>query len=262
MINLLDIKKDVQDTMRKAGEILLSFFGTALTKRDKEGSGFVTEADVASEKFLIEYLSAILPQASIFAEESGETHTGNSEYCWVIDPLDGTTNFAHGLSYFCISVALTYKGEPVLGCIYCPTLKEMFYAQKDAGAFLNDNAISVSSVSSFDESFLAIGVPYRKDDAYLKRFITAFSDIMGKSFAFRHFGAAALDLAYVACGRFDAIFFEDLAWWDFAAGKLLIKEAGGVITDYKNNEITAASKSLIGASGTVHQELLNILLFD
>lgn len=262
MNTILDIKKDVQNVVEKAGEILLSFFGNTLSQKNKAGMGFVTEADLASEAFLIEQLLKIVPGASIYAEESGQVNQKNNEYCWVIDPLDGTTNFAHSLPYFCISVALTYKSDPILAFVYQPVLKELFWAIKGGGAFLHDIPIYISTTSRFEDTFLCAGIPYIKDKAYNKRFMRAFAEIIKETFAFRHFGAVALDLAYVACGRLDAIFFEDMAWWDFAAGKLLIQEAGGIITDFNNNAIQKDSRSFIGANKDIHKELLDILWLE
>jgi len=256
--NVVDIKEEVEKTVIKAGEILLSFFGNSLRTKDKYQRGFVTEADIASEQFLIERLSLILPEADFFAEESGKS-AGNGDYCWVIDPLDGTTNFAHTIPYFCISVALTYKGEPILAIIYQPVLKELFYAAKGKGAFLNGKPIESSQATSLDKAFLGIGVPYEKNSDYYKRFMHDLIEIMKQSFSFRHFGAVALDLAYVACGRLDATFFEDLFWWDFSAGSLLIREANGVITDFDNNQINQTSRSVLGANKMIHKKLIALI---
>ncbi|MFC1842350.1 inositol monophosphatase family protein [Candidatus Dependentiae bacterium] len=256
-IKIGKIKKEIEKSIKKAGEILLSFFGNSLSKTNKQGMGFVTQADLASEEFLIEELSKILPGVSFYAEESG-IEDNHSDYCFVIDPLDGTTNFAHGIPYFCISVALTYKSEPVLGFVYNPLMHEMFYAQKGKGAFLNDEPISISSLSNFQEAFLAVCIPYEKSTEYYKRFIDSIIKVMKGSFAFRHCGAAALDQAYAASGRFDAIFFEDMFWWDFAAGKLLIQEAGGTVSDFQNNPIGPKSRTFIGANSDMHAILLDV----
>jgi len=257
MRNLDNMRKDIESVIVKAGDILLSYFGNDLSCKDKIGKGFVTEADLKSEKFLIENLLKILPEASFWAEESGINDNG-SQYCWVIDPLDGTTNFAHKIPYFCISVALTYNGEPVLGFIYNPLMKEMFSASKGKGAFLNDKLIAISGISKLEKTFLAVCIPYEKSSEYYKRFVDSIIEIMKGSFAFRHCGAAALDLAHVAAGRFDAIFFEDMFWWDFAAGTLLIQEAGGVATDFLNNSILPNSRTFIGANEIIHTKLLDI----
>jgi len=255
------IKKETEIIIKKAGEILLSYFGNSLSKKNKAGAGFVTEADLASEQFLIKNLLQVLPETSIYAEESG-VQDNHSDYCWVIDPLDGTTNFAHGIPYFCISVALTHNNIPLLGFVYNPLLDEMFFAHKDNGAFLNNSPITISNLKSLEDSFLAVCIPYPSAGTgrgeYYERFAKSIMDIMQKSFSFRHCGAAALDLAYTAAGRFDAMFFEDMCWWDFAAGKLLIKEAGGISTDFQNNPIGPKSRTFIGANKQIHAKLLDI----
>lgn len=260
-VNTIDVKKiksQVESVIVQAGQILLENFGKKLSWRDKEGMGFVTEVDLKSEKFLKERLAAILPGSSFWAEESG-IEDNNSPFCWVIDPLDGTTNFAHAIPYFCISVALTYKNEPILGFIYNPITKEMFFAQKGVGAFCNNMPMQISGVQSLKKAFLAVCIPYEKSSEYYKRFKETIVTIMKDAFAFRHCGAAALDLAYAAAGRFDVVFFEDLFWWDFAAGSLLIREAGGVVTDFDNKPIVADSQSILGANKLMHEKLLGIL---
>lgn len=255
--NIEKIKNNVATVMIEAGEILMANFGKKLSWQDKKDMGFVTEVDLKSEKFLKKNLAEILPGASFWAEESG-IEDNNSPYYWVIDPLDGTTNFAHAIPYFCISVALTYKGEPILGFIYNPIMKEMFFAQKDNGAFFNDTPMQVSKVESFDKAFLAVCIPYERSSDYYKRFISSMSEIIKGTFAFRHCGAAALDLVYTAAGRYDAVFFENLFWWDFAAGSLLIREAGGLATDFANEPIDHNSKSILGANKVIHAKLLAI----
>jgi len=258
MLSLSEIKREVGPVLVKAGDLLLSFFKNGVSYKNKANQSIVTEADIQVEKFLIENLSKILPEASFFAEESG-AQGDLSTLCWVIDPLDGTTNFVHGIPYFCISIALTKNNEPVLGFVYQPILGQMFHAIKGEGAFLNNSPIKVSSINKFDQTFLVVGIPYEKSDSYLRGFFDDMSEIMRKTLTFRHFGAVALDLAYVACGKVDAIFFEDMFWWDFAAGILLIKEAGGVITDFSHKPIGMDSKSLIGANATIHKGFMDIL---
>lgn len=251
------IRDDIEQIVRGAGTTLLSYFNTPLTRKEKEAGGFVTEADLASEQYLIDRLQHIIPGAAFWAEESGKDGNDN-DYCWVIDPLDGTTNFAHGLPYFCISVALTYRGVPQCGAIYQPLLNEFFYAQDGHGAFLNDIAIHVSRPQGLEECVLVVGLPYREDERFAPS-IESIGRIAPHAFAFRHFGAAALDLAYVACGRFDAIFLENLSWWDIAAGILLIQEAGGVVTDFSGKLVRDDYKSCVAASEPIHKVLREML---
>jgi len=272
-----DLAALVSPIMHEAGKLLLSYYHQRLNWKEKEGdNGFVTEADIASENFLIQSLTSIIPGASFFAEESGKSE-GQSDYCWVIDPLDGTTNFAHGLPYFCISIALTHKNVPVFGVIYQPLLNELFYAQKGKGAWLNEAQLSVNlsgacgrtqikteSSEFLTESFLkksiiAIGLPYAKNEEYAYILENTWT-IAREAYAIRHFGAVALDIAYVAAGRLDGVIFSNLGWWDAAAGMVILSEAGGTITDFQGNQVGLGYRSFIGAgSGEAHQRLLNTL---
>lgn len=245
----------LEPIIRQAGVILLSYYGKTLTRQEKKESGFVTEADCASEEYLIQQLGNIFPQASFFAEESGKK--GKADYCWVIDPLDGTTNFTHGLPYFCISIALTYKGNPEVGIVYQPLTNEFFFAEKEKGAFLNGKPIKVSSPINFNQSLIAIGLPYqsKKRSALLHKG----EKIAQQAYGVRHFGAIALDLANIACGRIDGVFFTYLAWWDVAASILLIEEAGGVITDFSGQPLSKNYTSCIAGGRMVYSQIQKIL---
>lgn len=254
-----DFKRELEDIAKEAGEILLSYFLKPLNKKSKK-AGYATEADLASEDFLIKSLTSLLPEASFWAEESGQSGKNNSEYRWVIDPLDGTTNFTQGIPYFCLSIALTQKDEPIVGLIYNPITKELFYAQKDKGAFLNGNKISVSNKENLKDCFFGTSIPYPGGKKFAKFWRTVVA-VRKRSFTLRLMGAAALDQAYVACGRFDGTFFNTLSWWDIAAGIILIKEAGGIVTDYSGNQIGPDFTSFIAASRPIHTELLKIIQY-
>ena len=247
----------LEPILRQAGEILLSYYNKPLSHHEKISGGFVTEADVSSEKFLIEQLLTALPTASIWAEESGKTGQ-KSDYCWVIDPLDGTTNFAHGLPYFCISVALTCNNIPYVGAIYQPMTDEFFYAQTGVGAFLNGKPISVSA-AQFNQALVSIGLPYRKPEQ--ESLITRAKQIMQESYTIRHCGAIALDLAYVACGKMDGVFLSQLAWWDIAAGTVLIEQAGGIVTDFGGKPLNPDYTTAI-AGGKIVYNHMALLLSD
>lgn len=253
----LDLVHRVKPIIKEAGDLLLSFYHKRLTWKEKGGdNGFVTEADIASEQFLIKSLTPIIPQASFFAEESGKK--GENDYCWVIDPLDGTTNFAHNLPYFCISVALTYKKVPVFGMIYQPLLNELFYAQQGKGAWFNDQPLKLKEMP-FEKSLIAIGLPYAKNERYAYILENTWA-ISRQAYAIRHFGAVALDIAYVAAGRLDGVIFSDLGWWDVAAGIAILEEAGGKITDFEGKMVGPEYQSFIGAGNeTVHQRLKLLL---
>jgi myo-inositol-1(or 4)-monophosphatase len=258
-MNVKQLHVTAQPIIQEAGAILVSYFGKKdLAIRSKQYKGIVTEADIASETFLKEKLGALLPQASFFAEESGPTGDTSSGYCWVIDPLDGTTNFAHRLPYFCISVALTYQNKPVWGCVYQPLLDEFFHAAKDEGAYLNGKPIFVSHEKQLAKSLIVIGLPYRKNKLY-RELLTGLNRLAPITYAIRHMGAAALDLAYLADGRMDGIFFEGLEWWDVAAGMLLIKEAGGKVTDFEGKEIGPTYISCVAATPELYTHLIPLL---
>jgi len=258
-MNTSGLKAQVEPIIKQAGDILLKYFSRSdrLDRRTKKGAGFVTEADLASEKFLIEELSRVVPEAAFCAEESGIS--GDSQFCWVIDPLDGTTNFAHGLPHFCISIALTDNDEPIFGMIYNPVLKELFWAQKGGGACLNGKKVQTTNPAEFDQSLLVVGFPYKGIDGEYAKFMDHVAEIGPKAYTFRNLGAAALDLAYVACGRFDGIFCSRMAWWDFAAGSLLVNESGGQITDFEGRELGRDSKSFAAGGSRVHKALLEFL---
>lgn len=246
----------LEPILRQAGEILLSYYNKPLTRHEKASGGFVTQADVASEKFLIEQLLAVLPTASIWAEESGKNGSEN-EYCWVIDPLDGTTNFAHGLPYFCISVALTRNNIPCVGAIYQPITNEFFYAQTDYGSFLNGQPISIPAPAQFNQALIAIGLPY----GHKKReeLITIAKQVMREAYTVRHYGAIALDMAYVACGKMDGVFLAHLAWWDIAAGIVLIEQAGGIVTDFAGKPLNSDYTTAIAGGKMVYNHIALLL---
>lgn len=254
----LDLVKAVTPIIQGAGSIVLSYFNTALDRKEKDGDhGFVTQADLESESYLIKHLGAIIPGASFFAEESGKTGNTSMGYCWVIDPLDGTTNFAHGLPYFCISVALTLDNEPIFGMILQPITQELFYAVRGCGAYLNGKPIKVSG-APFAKGVIGLGLPYAKDDTFdylLKRTLT----IARESYAIRHLGAVALDAANVASGRLEGMFFENLGWWDVAAGMLIVQEAGGMVTDFQGKTVNPAYKSFIAGAPVIHKRLAELL---
>lgn len=250
-------RQELEPIIRQAGDIVLSYYGKQLVRTQKERHGFVTQADIASEEFLIKALSRVVPEASFWAEESGKSGKSDSEYCWVIDPLDGTTNFSYGLPYFCISIALTHHDIPQVGIIYQPLLNELFYAERGKGAFLNGNTISVSAPDQFGQALIAIGFPYPRDER--AQVIDIAQAVAAQAHSIRHFGAIALDLAYIAAGRADGVLFAGLAWWDLAAGMLLIQEAGGTITDFDGNQLKPSYRSCLGASSLVYDRLKRIM---
>lgn len=257
-----DFAHEIAPIIKEAGKIVLSYFHTNLARTEKiEGGidhGFVTQADLASEHYLIEQLKKSIPGAAIIAEESGKKAAQGSDYAWVIDPLDGTTNFAHGLPYFCISVGLTYKDQPVFGMIYQPITDELFYATEGKGAYLNGSLMRISS-APMEQSVIAIGLPYAKDQIYANLLESTYA-IGSHAYAIRSFGAVALDIAYVSAGRLEGAIFEELGWWDVAAGMVLVTEAGGQVSDFQGKLVTPDYQSFI-ATGTleVRERLLSLI---
>jgi myo-inositol-1(or 4)-monophosphatase len=257
-INFNKLAHDVEPIIKAAGALVLDYFHKGVRGHEKPGNqGMVTEADKACEQYLIQELGHVLPEAGVIAEESGAQHQDN-EYCWVIDPVDGTTNFIHQLPYFCVSVALTYCHHPVFAAIYQPITQEYFWAAQGQGAFVNGKRMQVSRHAALEDSLIVVGLPYAKNEAY-DVLLKALRTVAGQSYAIRHFGAAALDLAYVAAGRLDGVFFADLRWWDVAAGMLLVMEAGGKVTDFDGLELTPAYQSCIAAGAEVHGLLMEVV---
>ena len=247
------------ETARAAGHLLLEKYGriTAVTK--KGDYNLVTEADLASEALIIDRIKSHYPRHMILAEESGDTVVvdGDSRWKWIIDPLDGTTNFAHGYPCFCVTMALEHDGTLVAGVTYDPTRNELFTAEKGQGASLNFKPIHVSTTQKMSESLLVTGFPYDfKDRADFARHLTAF--LLGAR-GVRRDGSAAIDMAYVACGRFDGFWEEGLNPWDVAAGVLMIEEAGGRVTNYDGTPLSIYNPPICASNGVIHEEMLTVL---
>lgn len=248
-------QQDLEPILRSAGDILLSYYGKDLQIKEKPQNGFVTQADIASEQYLISALHELLPEASFFAEESGVS--GTSDYCWVIDPLDGTTNFAHGIPYWCISVALTHKNIPIVGAIYVPLQDDYFFAQTGKGAWCNGVAIKVSRPEKLAFALIAIGIPYPNDQR--QSIVHLGERIATEAYGIRHLGSIALDLANISCGRLDGVVLTGLAWWDVAAGIVLLQEAGGKIGDFEGQPLTPGYQTGIAGSDLVYNSLKSFI---
>ena len=228
----------------------------ALSVTAKRRNDFVTEVDRAAEEAVIEVLHKAYPDHAILAEESGAS--GNSEYEWIIDPLDGTTNFIHGFPQYAVSIALRQKGVMQQAVIFDPTRNELFTATRGRGAFLNDQRIRVSKRAQLKDSLVGTGFPFREVDnidEYLRIFKRATFETAGV----RRAGAAALDLAYVACGRLDAFWEKGLAPWDMAAGSLLVLEAGGLISDYEGEADFLENGEVVCGNPKVFAQLLQLV---
>ncbi len=245
-------------TARDAGQILLEKFGRKINISMKGDINLVTEADLASEKMIIERIKSYYPKHSILAEESGNAVVyGDSTWKWIIDPLDGTTNFAHGYPCFCVTIALEHEGKIVLGVTYDPTRNELFAAEKGQGATLNNKSIRVSETDNIGNSLICTGFPY--DFKQKENFARHLTDFLLQSRGVRRDGSAAIDMAYVACGRFDGFWEEGLNAWDVAAGVLMIEEAGGSVTYYDGSPFSVYAPPICASNGLIHTEMLKIL---
>src|SRR5438874_5085136 len=233
-----DYVHPMQELAREAGSLLISYFGKVSVEY-KGDADLVTQADRASEKLIVERIRKQWPEHDLIGEEGSRRETG-SDFRWYIDPLDGTTNFAHGYPVFCVSIALEYQGELVTGVIFDPTRNELYTAERGRGAFLDGEKIHVSSVSQLAESLLATGFPSQK--RHKNPNIYFYHQITLKTHGVRRAGSAALDLAAVACGRFDGFWEFNLNPWDTAAGVLIAEEAGARITDFSGGPFQLDSR--------------------
>lgn len=246
------------DAARLAGKILKGGFGTDFSRQSKSGGhNLVTEYDISCEKTIVEFLSQAFPDSSFLAEEGGITK-GSSELQWIIDPLDGTVNFAHGIPFFSVSIAAVVFGELVCGVIYQPITDELFTALKGEGAFLNGKPLRTSEVASLGKAILATGFPYNVADNPLGC-IEHVTEILRRGLPLRRLGSAALDLAYTAAGRFDGYWEASLFPWDAAAGILMVREAGGRVSTYQGTEYSLGTGGIVATNGLIHNELIELL---
>ena len=225
----------------------------------KQVNDFVTEVDRAAEEAIISTLLSAYPGHGILAEESGQEHGAkNSDYVWIIDPLDGTTNFVHGVPCYCISIALVDGTEPLLGVVHEVTRDERFTAWKNGGAYLNGAPIRVSPRKELQESLLATGFPY-DDFGYEAEYMDLLRELMHRTRGIRRLGSAAADLAYVACGRFEAFYEYGLNSWDVAAGVLLVREAGGKVSGFAPSKDPVFDEEIVATNSAIHDELLEVI---
>ena len=228
-----------------------------LTVQSKSPNDFVTEVDRAAEQAIIEVLRDAFPGHGILAEESGESGP-ESEYTWIIDPLDGTTNFIHGMPQYAVSIAQTKNGVLEHAVVYDPNTNEMFTASRGAGAFLNDRRIRVSRRTRLNEALIGTGFPFRQFD-HVDAYLAMFKELTQKTAGIRRPGAASLDLAYVASGRFDGFWEMGLSPWDMAAGVLLIQEAGGLVSDLSGEANYLTTGNLVAGTPKIFGQLLPII---
>ena len=254
--NPLDIAKI---SAKEAGKIIARSEKNLHTIRieNKVDFDFVTDIDKNAEKKILEIIHANFPDHSVMAEESGKK-TKESKYRWIIDPLDGTTNFIHSFPFFSVSIALLEYDEIIMGVVYDPLRRELFHAEKGKGAYLNDQPIRVSPEADLSRCLIGTGFPFKhKDyvDIYTKSFSAVFKHVSG----IRRAGSAAIDLAYVACGRLNGFWEAKLSPWDISAGILLINEAGGTVTDFSGRKDYLSSGEVIAANPKVHEFLLDLI---
>jgi myo-inositol-1(or 4)-monophosphatase len=251
------------ETAREAGRVLAERFGRVSLEVSHKGDiDLVTESDLAAERLIVERISSYYPRHAILAEEAGKVEAeagagGGGAYKWIVDPLDGTTNYAHGYPCYCVSIALEREGELVLGVIHDPTRDETFAAERGAGATLNGRRIRVSEIQDLNEALLCTGYPY--DVRGRDNFVRNFKNFILHAQGVRRDGSAALDLAYVACGRFDGFWEEGLRPWDVAAGAIIIEEAGGRVSRYDDAPYDIYTPPIMASNGLVHEAMMRVL---
>ncbi len=259
-----DFREFAIATAHAAGEELLKYF-----RRLKESSiqakdqphDLVTEADHAAEKLILSAIRQNYPDHAILAEETGASGDEGKEHLWIVDPLDGTINFVHGFPFFAVSIALYVRGEPTLGVIAAPVLDEVFVAEKGKGCYLGTERLFVSKTGDMASSMLTTGFAYERADTPNAN-LPNFARVLYEARALRRPGSAALDLAYVAAGRFDGFWEMHLSPWDVAAGALLVREAQGKVTDIAGGETWLYGGNLLATNGKIHGELGSYLVFD
>jgi len=243
----------MSEIAREAGALLMDYFRQHVKIEYKGEADLVTVADRSSEKLILERIRARWPDHDIVGEEGGRVETG-ADYRWYVDPLDGTTNFAHGYPVFCVSLGLTWRGERKAGVLYDPTRDELFAAERGKGAYLNGQQIRVSKTARLNESLVATGFPsykrHKNPNIFFYHVVTL------RSHGVRRAGSAALDLASVASGRYDGFWEFNLNPWDTSAGLLLVEEAGGKVTGFRGQSSAVTDRDVVASNGVIHEELL------
>jgi myo-inositol-1(or 4)-monophosphatase len=259
MIDLEFICKEVEKAALETGAFILKESkGFDISCKETKGlNDFVSYVDKGAERMLVDRLSLILPEAGYKTEEGTIEKTG-LKYCWVIDPLDGTTNFLHGLSPYAVSIALTDHEEIVTGVVYEVCSDELFSAWKNGGAWLNGRQIHVSEASKLSDSLIATGFPYY-DFSQVDQYMKCLTYFFRHTHGIRRLGSAATDLAYIACGRFEVFYEYGLHPWDIAAGIIILREAGGKISDFSGNEQNLTGEEIVAANSLVYPEVLEIV---
>ncbi len=260
-LNLTEYLEFAKEIALGAGSILIQHFRSLdQVHRKSNQTDLVTLADLQSEHYLTNKISQHYPTHTVLAEESN-LHDSSRPFQWVIDPLDGTTNYVHGLPLFAVSIGLVWKQKTILGVVYNPVTEEMFSASLGSGAMLNNRPLSVSATTELIESILATGFPYQHDNAWHQSF-ELLHDIHHRVQGIRRLGAAALDFCFVADGRLDGYYEFRLKPWDICAGALILSEAGGRVTDWNDAPMPFSGSRVLATNGFIHQELISVLEND
>ncbi|HEY3251327.1 MAG TPA: inositol monophosphatase family protein [Ignavibacteria bacterium] len=257
-----DFKKYKQvmfEAADEAAKILIEYFGTKFEiGRKRDYNDLVTEVDKKSEAKIKEVISKYFPEHNVLGEEGGNLNK-KSDHVWIVDPIDGTVNYAHSVPIYCISVALEIKGVVMLGIVYSPMMNEKFWTGKGKGAYLNDKKIHVSKTDNLKDGLLVTGFPYGAKDN-MDHCIDHFVNFVRMGLPIRRLGSAAMDICYLACGRFDGFWEVNLNAWDVAAGVLILTEAGGKVTDFFGKPYSIYNKQILATNGKrIHDEMIEIL---
>ncbi len=259
MIKIEKLLEIAKKAAYQAGEIQLSFMGKEKGIKYKSNEfDLVTMADKQSEEKILSILQAEFPDHNYLGEEGGIQQEKDSEYLWIIDPLDGTTNFSHNFPHFAVSIGLMKNNKPYLGVVYDVCKNELFWAGKGVGAFLNDKKIEVTTTDQLKKTLLATGFPYLREATLEENFVY-FKEFIHKCQAVRRPGAAALDLCYVASGRLDGFWEMNLSSWDVAAGACIVEEAGGKVTNFYSEDFDVYTKDIIASNSYVHADMKKVI---
>ncbi len=253
------LKETLLRAIESGARVLKEYFGGRFEISSKDTlNNLVTEVDKRSEQVIIDSIRQYYPDHFILSEEAGEI-PGSPEFKWIIDPIDGTVNYAHGVPICAVSIGLEKNGEIILGAVCNPFSEELFFAQKGFGASLNDKRIEVSPLENLDRALLVTGFPYSWENVSNDP-VKTFERFVRKGIPVRRLGSAALDLCWVACGRFDGFWEFNLQAWDSAAGMLVVREAGGMVTDFSGNAYSPYQRELLASNGKIHNQMLKALL--
>ena len=252
------LKNTLLRAVHAGADLLRNYFEGTFEIQSKDSlNNLVTEVDKKAEEAIIDVIRAEFPEHFILSEEAGEMSTG-SEYKWIIDPIDGTVNFAHGIPICCISIGLEHNGVMMLGAVFNPFMNELFFAERGKGAFLNNRPLKVSNNNQMESACLVTGFPYRWVEVHMDP-ISVFERFIRMGLPVRRLGSAAIDLCWVAAGRFDGFWEYNLNPWDIAAGYLIIEEAGGRISNFNGDPYSVYDKQTLATNGKIHEAMLKII---